>query len=108
MIVFSTEPVPVEPDDKCPFKDFPQTSSMTYRRSFLLDVSPCLGEFITFYNKKYEITSLGSIMGGRYFAIGILVTKEQMDNILLNAKNAHHRWKKKIEKTVDIRALFMR
>jgi len=79
---------------------------MTYIRRFDLDTGE-LGVFppndkITLYGKKYKICS----MDLKGTSIGIVLTEEEMVKFLTRAKANGHRWKAKVQNTVDGRRVF--
>ena len=100
-VVFLTPPVPVKPKKKDPFANCPHTRSDICSRHFQLDYNKLWVQAprnkIKFYGDEYEISSLGL----NHKAIGIRVSKDQMDRLLAKAKEAGHRWKVDVRNMVD-------
>jgi hypothetical protein len=105
-VIFETKPIQVLPDKDDLFADCPQVKSITYTRFFDIDpdqfgvVSP--HNKIRFYGDEYQITSLGI----SHRKIGILVTEEELVQLLTKAKAAGQRWKKKPLRSIDARVVF--
>lgn len=111
LVVFMTASVSVKPDTKGPLAGLPKSQHMTYSRKFDLDyMGVAVGVFdpesrIPFYGRDYHITSCSLDRSRK--EIGILVTEEQLTELLRDVKSQGHRLKKKAKTEIDARSLVM-
>ena len=101
-ITFYTKHEKVAPDTEGPFAGLPQTKCLEYRRNCNVDYdSLFVGHTIDFYGKQYHITSY--TLNKRQ--IGILVSEQELTQLLIDARQCKQRWKKHVGGSIDARGM---